>query len=106
WMTKVLIDEVLPGADSFWTLERIVIFLGIIYFAGVIINFVRNYITSRLGNRMTIDIRKKLYEHMQSLSQRFYDSRQVGGIVSRVLHDVNGAQHLVGGGVINIIVDL
>ncbi|HEY0826923.1 MAG TPA: ABC transporter ATP-binding protein, partial [Bacilli bacterium] len=43
---------------------------------------------------------------MQRLSQRYYESRQVGSIVSRILQDVNGAQNLVGGGIINIVIDL
>jgi ABC-type multidrug transport system fused ATPase/permease subunit len=106
WMTKVMIDDVLMGVNGFWTIEKVVLLLGIVYVSGVIINFIRNYITAHLGNRMVVDIRRKLYQHMQSLSQRFYDSRQIGSIVSRVLHDVNGAQNLVGGGVINLVVDL
>lgn len=106
WMTKVMIDEVLLGVEGFWTIERIVIFLGIVYVSGVVVNYIRNYITARLGNKMAIDLRRQLYEHIQMMSQRFFDTRQIGGIVSRILHDVNGAQNLIGGGVINLIVDL
>lgn len=68
--------------------------------------FLRNYVTAKLGNTMVVDMRKKLYEHLQLLSPKFYDNKHVGGVVSRVLNDVNGAQNLVQGGVINIIVDL
>lgn len=106
WMTKVMIDEVLMGIQGFWTLEKVVILLGSVYISGIIINFIRNYVTARLGQSMMVDIRRQLYQHMQKLSQRYYDSRQVGSIVSRILHDVNGAQNLVGGGVINLIIDL
>jgi ABC-type multidrug transport system fused ATPase/permease subunit len=106
WMTKIMIDEVLPGNQSYWTLEKVVIVLGSVYLFGIIVNFIRNWITSSVGQSMMVDIRKQLYEHMQKLSQRYYDSRQVGSVVSRILHDVNGAQNLVGGGVINMVVDL
>lgn len=107
WMMKVMIDEVLTGkSGGGWTVERVVFLLGAVYLFGTMIQFVRNTITARMGNQMAIDIRTKLYAHIQSLSQRFYDTRQVGSIVSRILHDVNGAQQLVGGGVINLIVDL
>jgi len=77
-----------------------------IFVFGTVTNFVREYITARLGNEMALDIKKKLYEHLQKLSPQYYDNRQVGTIVSRVQHDVNGAQNLVRGGVINLIIDL
>ncbi|CAM3610344.1 ABC transporter ATP-binding protein [Marinicrinis lubricantis] len=106
WMTKIMIDEVLLGVEGSWTIDKIVIVLGLIYLSGIIINYVRNYITADLGNRMAIDLRRKLYEHIQTMSQKFFDTRQIGSIVSRILHDVNGAQNLIGGGVINLVVDL
>lgn len=106
WMTKILIDEVLPQKESFWTLGKAVAFLAAVYAFGIWINFLRNTITFRLGNRMVYDIRHQLYRHMQKLSQRFYDNRQVGSIVTRIMNDVNGAQNLVNGGIINLIVDL
>ncbi|MBE1444995.1 ABC transporter ATP-binding protein [Paenibacillus sp. OAS669] len=106
WMTKILIDDVLPRKEGFWNLTNAVTFLAIVYAFGIWINFLRNTITFRLGNRMVYDIRHQLYEHMQKLSQRFYDNRQVGSIVSRIMNDVNGAQNLVNGGVINLIIDM
>ncbi|MCS7458968.1 ABC transporter ATP-binding protein/permease [Paenibacillus doosanensis] len=106
WMTKILIDDVLPQKESFWTLGRAVTVLGAVYAFGIWINFLRNTITFRLGNRMVYDIRHQLYQHMQKLSQRFYDNRQVGSIVTRMMNDVNGAQNLVNGGIINLVIDL
>ncbi|MFC0210876.1 ABC transporter ATP-binding protein [Paenibacillus chartarius] len=107
WMTKVLIDEVLPGnAETAWTLQKVILVLASVYVFGTAVNYVRQWVMARMGNSMVIDIRFQLYEHMQRLSQRFYDSRQVGSIVSRILNDVNGAQNLVGAGVINLVIDL
>lgn len=107
YMTKIMIDEILNDAyETNWTVQKFVTALGIIFTFGVIISFVRNFAAAHLGNTMALDLRRKLYAHIQGLSQRFYDSRQTGSIVSRVLHDVNGAQNLVGGGVINLAVDL
>ncbi|CAG7627504.1 Putative multidrug export ATP-binding/permease protein [Paenibacillus solanacearum] len=105
-MTRILIDEVLPGKPGFWTLGRVIGVLGAVYLFGIWINFLRSTTTFRLGNRMVYDIRHQLYRHMQQLSQRFYDNRQVGSIVSRIINDVNGAQNIINGGVINLIIDL
>ncbi|MDQ1913384.1 ABC transporter ATP-binding protein [Paenibacillus sp. GD4] len=106
WMTKILIDDVLPGKEGFWTLGKVVLALAGLYLCGIWTGFWRNTATFRLGNRMVFDIRKQLYAQMQLLSQRFYDNRQVGSIVSRITSDVNGAQQMVNGGVINLIIDL
>lgn len=105
WMTKILIDEVLPLKESSWTLSKVIGVLGGVYVFGTAVNYVRQWVMAKMGNSMVIDIRFQLYEHMQKLSQRFYDSRQVGSIVSRILNDVNGAQNLVGAGVINLAID-
>jgi subfamily B ATP-binding cassette protein MsbA len=105
-MTKIMIDEVLQKVEGFWTLEKVVLVLAVLNLFSIAVSFLRNWVTARVGQRMIVDIRRQLYQHIQSLSQRFYDTRQVGSIVSRVLHDVNGAQNLVSGGVINLVVDL
>src|SRR5690625_4934045 len=106
WLTKVLIDDVLPAKEGFWTLKKVIIVMGSVFVFGVIVNFVRDYTTARLGNKMALDLRRQLYAHLQSLSPQYYDNRQIGTIVSRVQHDVNGAQNLVRSGVINLIIDL
>lgn len=106
WMTKILIDDVLPGKEGFWTLQKVVLVMAIVLAFGVVINFIRNYITARLGNQMALDIKQQLYEHLQKLSPQYYDNRQIGTIVSRVQNDVNGALNLVRSGVINFIIDL
>ncbi|MDF2713200.1 MAG: lipid exporter, fused ATPase and inner rane subunit MsbA [Paenibacillus sp.] len=108
WLTKILIDDVLGmgKSDSDWTLQRVVTIFASLYALSVVVTFVRNNVMSRLGNRMVAGIRRQLYEHIQKLSQRFYDSRQVGSILSRVINDVNGAQNLVGSNVINVAFDL
>lgn len=106
WLTKILIDDVFVGKEGFWTLKKVVAVMGGIFLFGVIANFVRNYVTARLGNRMAMDLKEQLYAHLQTLSPQYYDNRQVGTIVSRVQNDVDGAQNLVRSGVINLIIDL
>lgn len=105
-MVKILIDDILPGNESFWSLNSLILIMGGIFVFGIIVNFIRDYITARLGNQMGLDIRMQLYSHLQKLSPQYYDNRQIGTIVSRVQNDVNGAQNLVRGGVINLVIDM
>jgi hypothetical protein len=106
FLTQVLIDDVLLDGHTFWTLQRVVTVLAVILGLGIIISFIREYVTARVGNHMLIHMRRKLYEHLLNLSPQYYDNRQVGQIVSRMTHDVNGAQNLINGGVINLVADL
>src|SRR5690625_2149154 len=106
WLTKVMIDDVLTAREGFWTLRKVIVVMGSIFAFGLIVNFARNYMTARLGNKMALDLKHQLYKHLQALSPQYYDNRQIGTIVSRVQHDVNGAQNLVRGGVINLVIDM
>ncbi|MDB5083645.1 MAG: multidrug transporter ATP-binding protein [Bacilli bacterium] len=104
-ITKRMIDQVLVNKPG-WSLTEIVIVLGCLNMFGNAMNFFRNRVTVRLGNQMVVDLRKQLYAHLQKLSSRFYDNRQVGSVVSRIMNDVGGAQNLVNSGVINLLVDM
>lgn len=106
WLTKIWIDDVLGPEESGWTMEKIVIVFAALYATSVTVSFIRNNVTTRMGSRMAAGIRRQLYEHIQKLSQTFYDSRQVGSIVSRLTSDVNGAQNLIGTNVINVAFDM
>jgi subfamily B ATP-binding cassette protein MsbA len=106
WLTKIWIDDVLGPEESGWTMEKIVIVFAALYATSVTVSFIRNNVTTRMGSRMAAGVRRQLYEHIQKLSQTFYDSRQVGSIVSRLTSDVNGAQNLIGTNVINVVFDM
>lgn len=106
WMTKILIDDVLAGGETSWTLGSVLAVMTVVAFLGIILSFIRNTVTFRLGNRMVYDVRHQLYSHMQMLSQRYYDNRQVGSIITRIMNDVNGAQNLVNGGMITLVIDM
>ncbi|MCQ6558395.1 ABC transporter ATP-binding protein [Paenibacillus mendelii] len=105
WLTKIIVDEVLKGAGS-WGLYEVVTLMAVITVCGIAINFIRGYLTAGLGNRMMRDLRDQLYDHLQRMSVGFYEQRHVGGLSSRILHDIGGAQNLIGGGVINLVMDL
>lgn len=103
--TQILIDDVLAGEGGVGLYSIIGIMLAILLI-GVIVNFGRHYYSAILGNRMMKDLRDQLYYHLQKMPVSFYDQRQVGGISSRVIHDIGGAQNLIGGGIINLVLDL
>jgi subfamily B ATP-binding cassette protein MsbA len=52
----------------------------------------QNYILGFVGNRMTADFRMELFNHIQSLSLRFFQARRVGEIISRMSNDISVIQ--------------
>lgn len=58
----------------------------------VIFAVTQNYILGFIGHRITTDFRTEVFAHIQSLSVRFFQSRRVGEILSRMSHDISVVQ--------------
>jgi subfamily B ATP-binding cassette protein MsbA len=59
----------------------------------------RGHFNVKLGDAIVTDLRKALFEHLQRLSMRFYARERAGGILARVLHDVQDATAIIYAGV-------
>ncbi|KRF35890.1 ABC transporter ATP-binding protein [Paenibacillus sp. Soil787] len=106
WITKIMIDHILIGKEGTWTLGKIISLLTLTMCMGIVLQFARNWMETKLFIQLTNELRLKLYAHILKLSPRFFDSRQAGSIISRVIQDVNGAQNLVSAGVLGLLIDL
>ncbi len=58
----------------------------------MVFGITQNYILGFVGNRMTADFRMDLFNHIQSLSLRFFQARRVGEIISRMSNDISVIQ--------------
>ncbi|MFH1007490.1 MAG: ABC transporter ATP-binding protein [Candidatus Latescibacterota bacterium] len=59
---------------------------------------IRGYLMARFGQRITLDLRNKLYRHLHTLSLGFYAQRETGRIMSRVTQDVSRVQDFISDG--------
>ncbi len=59
-----------------------------------------------ITNRVLLTIRSQLYEHLQTLSFHFYDSRPTGKILARVVGDPNSLKDVLNDSVTKLIPDL
>lgn len=66
---------------------------------------VRMYVMARISNQILLDIRQELYEHIQTLSFSFFDSRPTGKILARVIGDVNSLKNVLVNAVTTLIPD-
>ncbi|HDG5630701.1 TPA: ABC transporter ATP-binding protein [Staphylococcus aureus] len=89
--------------------HHLTIAIGIALFIFVIvrppIEFIRQYLAQWTSNKILYDIRKKLYNHLQALSARFYANNQVGQVISRVINDVEQTKDFILTGLMNIWLD-
>ncbi len=60
---------------------------------------------SGVSNKILMDIRQELYEHLQKLSFNFFDKRPAGKILARVIGDVNSLKNVLNNSVITLIPD-
>jgi ATP-binding cassette subfamily B protein len=127
-LTKTLVDNVLdPKADTrplpawFAWLTRLfeshsklgwllllVLTLAFTRIVDILVGILKGRLSTTIGNRVSYDMRLRVYEHLQSLSVRYYDKNQVGTLMTRVAHDVEDLQgfiwQLTSGFLFNILI--
>ncbi|MDA1278735.1 MAG: ABC transporter ATP-binding protein [Chloroflexi bacterium] len=71
----------------------------IIFMAAVGFNFVANYlqelIVGRVAERILVDMRRAMYEHLQRISLSFMDKTEIGKLMSRLQGDVGSLQEFL-----------
>ncbi len=94
WMLKIAIDRIIPNAD--YSLFLLLCGGMFLIFSGRIIFFyISNYLMTYAAMRMLLDVRQKLFKHLQSLSLRFYEEYRTGKLISNVINDVSLMQQLI-----------
>jgi ATP-binding cassette subfamily B multidrug efflux pump len=92
---SVFDDAINTGSISRSKLSTMVI----IFLAAVGFNFVANYlqelIVGRVAERILIDMRRAMYEHIQRLSLSFMDKTEIGKLMSRLQGDVAALQEFL-----------
>ena len=87
-------------------LLRLGLFALIINIVFIIMVKVRMYIMAQITNKILLTIRQDLYEHIQTLSFSFFDSRPTGKILARIIGDVNSLKDVLNNFVTTLIPEL
>jgi ATP-binding cassette subfamily B protein len=62
-----------------------------------------SYLSIVVGQRIMRDLRNQLYDHLQSMSLRFFTGTRTGEIQSRLVNDVGGVQSVVSDTAANVL---
>lgn len=84
-------------------LLRGVLIMLVVYGVGVVANYVQQRIMIGVSQRALIRIRKDLFDHLQELSVRYFDTNSTGDIMSRFTNDVDMIGELLNNTVIQLI---
>lgn len=102
YASKILIDDVVPNNDM-ELLTKLLFFVC----AALIIQAVTSFALTRLlsveAQHMISILRVKVAKKLLKLPIRFFDDNKSGGLVSRVMSDVEGVRNLVGTGFVQLI---
>ena len=99
---SAIVDE-----QEFSTVLALAIAIGVIALADGGIGLLERLMSARLGEGLILDLRRKVFEHVQRMPVAFFTRTRTGALVSRLNNDVIGAQRAftsaLGGAVTNSI---
>ena len=123
WPLKIIIDNVagghhLPGwlrdlagpALANESRMQVALFAALatilIAVIGAIAGYVDNYFTESVGQYVAHDLRMRTFHHLQRLSLGYYDTHQVGNLLSTITTDIQTIQGFASSSTLDILVDL
>lgn len=87
-ITKIIIDDVITdGKQSL--LPKLLLGLFLIGLGRCIFGYLKEFLFDSTSSKISLDIRRRLFHHLQTLSVSFFDKTNTGEIMSRVKDDVD-----------------
>ncbi|MBS3751440.1 MAG: ABC transporter ATP-binding protein [Anaerolineales bacterium] len=101
-MVATVTDAGVSPGDMKYITRLALLALGV-YVVRAGLQFVRSYMAHIAGWSVVADVRAKVYEHLQRLSLRFYEEKQTGQLMSRVVNDTDLLEHLIAHAIPDVI---
>lgn len=105
YLTSYVIDTVIPTQN-----RQALVWVVVIYTVATILNGLatryRILNITTLGQDVLRDIRSDLFNHMQEMSFKFFDSRPHGKILTRIVNYINSLSNILSSGLITVISDI
>ena len=98
WIIKTMIGTVTDpaaGPEAMQTISRLALLALGVYLARAVLQFTRSYMAHVAGWHVVADARLHIYEHLQRLSLSFYEDKQTGQLMSRMVNDSDMFERLI-----------
>jgi ATP-binding cassette subfamily B protein/subfamily B ATP-binding cassette protein MsbA len=109
WIVRTMIAAVTaPDAEqtSMELVSRLALLALAIYVVRAGLQFLRSYAAHVAGWGVVSDARQEVYEHLQRLSLRFYEDKQTGQLMSRMVNDSSLFETLIAHALPDIMVNV
>jgi ABC-type multidrug transport system fused ATPase/permease subunit len=73
---------------------------------GAVASYVANYYTTSVGQWVANDLRLRTYHHLQQLSLNYYNTHEMGTLLSTITADVQTIQNFASSSTLGILVDM
>jgi ATP-binding cassette subfamily B protein len=103
---RVFDDALFPvdgSAPDLTLLWQLVVAMIALFLLSAALGVVQTWLTSTVGNRVTGDLRVKLFDHLQSMELGFFTRTKTGVIQSRLQNDVGGVSGVLTNTVTSIL---
>ncbi len=102
YITKYAVDKyiLMKQTDMLWLIGLLIFTFGILE---GLIGFLQQYINEYIGHKVILDIRSKLFSHVNNLSFSYFDKVKTGEIMSRIISDTDMLNRFLGFGIVRII---
>lgn len=98
---KYVVDSKNPDQFLKWTL-----IVGGILLVEALLQFLTAYFSNLMAQSIIRDIRIKVFNHLSTFRMQFFDRSPVGGLVTRVVSDIEAISEVFSSGLIDILGDL
>lgn len=108
WAVRSLIQLITDGVSGQVTIDRVSLLAGavvLIYVMRAFSRFGTDYISHYAAWNMLEDIRKHLYDHVQKLPLRYFQDKQTGDLMSRVMDDTRNFEQLLAHAIPTLVVN-
>ncbi|MFI6757606.1 ABC transporter ATP-binding protein [Micromonospora sp. NPDC050417] len=95
--TPVLAGDVINtitkgGTDAGGIIVRLALLIAGLAVADALLSLAQRWYSARIGEGIILDLRTRVYDHVQRMPLQFFTRTQTGALVSRLNNDVQGAQ--------------
>ena len=109
WLVKNMIATVTDpavGPEAVDYISRLALVALVIYAVRGVLSFFRSYMAHVAGWNVVADIRSDVYKHLQRLSLRFYEDKQTGQLMSRMVNDSDLLEQLIAHAIPDVLVNV
>lgn len=105
WVTKTAIDDVFTNQSEFWSLNKIIMCLIVLYVVSILVSYLNTLESAKLSQNMKFDLSVLMFKKMQTLPKKYFDNEKTGNIQSKIMYDTGEVSNLINSGVISLVMN-